>query len=100
MEGKEEKSDVLIVAHGHILRAFAMRWIGRQLTSGVSLLLEGDTLYSNSFDQELIQWYSWWRWYVEVGVDYSESMKERADLNSYEHHNIEEPAILQVTSFN
>lgn len=34
-------SDVLIVAHGHILRAFAMRWIGRELTSGVSLLLEG-----------------------------------------------------------
>lgn len=32
--------DVLIVAHGHILRAFAMRWIGRQLTDGVSLLLE------------------------------------------------------------
>ncbi len=35
-------ADVLIVAHGHILRAFAMRWIGRQLTDGVSLLLEGE----------------------------------------------------------
>ena len=34
--------DVLLVAHGHILRAFAMRWIGRQLTDGVSLLLEGN----------------------------------------------------------
>ena len=34
-------SDVLLVAHGHILRAFAMRWIGRDLTTGVSLLLEG-----------------------------------------------------------
>lgn len=33
--------DVLLVAHGHILRAFAMRWIGRELTEGVSLLLEG-----------------------------------------------------------
>ena len=33
--------DVLIVAHGHILRAFAMRWVGRELTDGVSLLLEG-----------------------------------------------------------
>ena len=42
-KGKEEEAcaDVLIVAHGHILRAFAMRWIGRQLTEGVSLLLEG-----------------------------------------------------------
>ncbi|KAL8687784.1 MAG: hypothetical protein Q9218_006144 [Villophora microphyllina] len=34
-------SDVLLVAHGHILRAFAMRWIKRELTEGVSLLLEG-----------------------------------------------------------
>lgn len=34
-------SDVLIVAHGHILRAFAMRWIKRELTEGVALLLEG-----------------------------------------------------------
>lgn len=33
--------DVLIVAHGHILRAFAMRWIGKGLTEGISLLLEG-----------------------------------------------------------
>ncbi|KAL9597759.1 MAG: hypothetical protein Q9179_004151 [Wetmoreana sp. 5 TL-2023] len=34
-------SDVLLVAHGHILRAFAMRWIKRELTEGVNLLLEG-----------------------------------------------------------
>lgn len=33
--------DVLVVAHGHILRAFAMRWINQELTNGVSLLLEG-----------------------------------------------------------
>lgn len=32
--------DVLIVAHGHILRAFAMRWVGRNLQDGVQLLLE------------------------------------------------------------
>jgi len=36
-------ADILLVAHGHILRAFAMRWIGRQLTDGVSLLLEGES---------------------------------------------------------
>lgn len=36
-------ADVLIVAHGHILRALAMRWIGRELTSGVNLLLEGES---------------------------------------------------------
>ena len=35
-------SDVLIVAHGHILRAFAMRWIKQELTEGVALLLEGE----------------------------------------------------------
>lgn len=33
--------DVLIVAHGHILRAFAMRWIGKELTEGVALILDG-----------------------------------------------------------
>ena len=42
--------DVLLVGHGHILRAFAMRWIGRELTEGVSLLLEGMIA---SFSQDL-----------------------------------------------
>ena len=32
--------DVLLVAHGHILRAFAMRWIGRNLHDNPSMLLE------------------------------------------------------------
>ncbi|KAL7621202.1 Sedoheptulose 1,7-bisphosphatase [Parahypoxylon ruwenzoriense] len=32
--------DVLIVAHGHILRAFAMRWIGKTLQDGPAFLLE------------------------------------------------------------
>ncbi len=40
-EGKIQQPDVVIVAHGHILRAFVMRWIGRPLNQGVSLLLEG-----------------------------------------------------------
>jgi len=57
--------DVLIVAHGHILRAFAMRWIGKPLTEGVSLLLEAGG----------------------VGT------------LSYEHHRIEEPAILLGGAF-
>ena len=38
--------DVLLVAHGHILRAFAMRWIGRELTEGVGLILEGTPSFS------------------------------------------------------
>ena len=33
-------SDVLIVAHGHILRAFAQRWAGQSLHGGPSFLLE------------------------------------------------------------
>ena len=42
-EGKEEgvRGDVVIVAHGHILRAFAQRWVGKRLEEGVGLLLDG-----------------------------------------------------------
>jgi len=53
-------SDVLLVAHGHILRAFAMRWAGKTLPSGPIFLLEAGG----------------------VGT------------MSYEHHSINEPAIL------
>ncbi|KAJ5919226.1 hypothetical protein N7466_010169 [Penicillium verhagenii] len=53
------KGDVLVVAHGHILRAFAMRWVGKSLTE-TSFILEAGS----------------------VGT------------LSYEHHNIEEPAIM------
>lgn len=40
-KGEGVSGDVLVVAHGHILRAFAMRWINQELTNGVSLLLDG-----------------------------------------------------------
>ncbi|KAI9670863.1 MAG: hypothetical protein M1817_003748 [Caeruleum heppii] len=33
-------SDVLLVAHGHILRAFAMRWVGKSLQDNPAFLLE------------------------------------------------------------
>ncbi len=33
--------DVLVVAHGHILRAFAMRWINKPLTQTAFLLEAG-----------------------------------------------------------
>jgi probable phosphoglycerate mutase len=32
--------DVLIVAHGHILRAFAQRWAGQSLQDGPAFLME------------------------------------------------------------
>ncbi|GCB21577.1 sedoheptulose 1,7-bisphosphatase [Aspergillus awamori] len=53
------KGDVLVVAHGHILRAFAMRWTGKPLTETALILEAGG-----------------------VGT------------LSYEHHNIDEPAII------
>ncbi|KAH9905347.1 phosphoglycerate mutase [Xylariomycetidae sp. FL2044] len=57
--------DVLIVAHGHILRAFAMRWVGKSLPGGPAFLLEAGG----------------------VGT------------LSYEHKNIDEPAILLGGAF-
>lgn len=32
--------DILIVAHGHILRALALRWTGQELNAGPAFLLE------------------------------------------------------------
>ncbi|KAF2850970.1 phosphoglycerate mutase family protein-like protein [Plenodomus tracheiphilus IPT5] len=58
-------NDVLIVAHGHILRAFAARWIGKPLQDNPSLILEAGG----------------------VGT------------LSYEHHSVEEPAILLGGAF-
>ena len=45
-EGKGEgekgmRGDVVVVAHGHVLRAFAQRWVGKRLEEGVGLLLDG-----------------------------------------------------------
>ncbi|KAI9804913.1 MAG: hypothetical protein M1833_006216 [Piccolia ochrophora] len=37
---QDTAADVLVVAHGHILRAFAMRWIGKPLQEGPAMLLE------------------------------------------------------------
>ncbi|KAH7361205.1 phosphoglycerate mutase family protein-like protein [Pyrenochaeta sp. MPI-SDFR-AT-0127] len=58
-------NDVLIVAHGHILRSFAARWVGKPLKDNPSLILEAGG----------------------VGT------------LSYEHHSIEEPAILLGGAF-
>ncbi|EEH22085.1 hypothetical protein PABG_04296 [Paracoccidioides brasiliensis Pb03] len=58
------KRDDLVVAHGHISRAFAMRWIGKPLTETAFMLEAGG-----------------------VGT------------LSYEHHNIDEPAILLGGAF-
>ncbi len=39
-KGEAGPGDVLIVAHGHILRAFAMRWVNKTLQDGPTFLLE------------------------------------------------------------
>lgn len=64
-EDKTGANDVLIVAHGHILRAFAARWVGKELKDNPSLILEAGG----------------------VGT------------LSYEHHRVEEPAILLGGAF-
>ena len=38
--GGPQRADVLVVAHGHILRAFAQRWAGQSLKDGPTFLLE------------------------------------------------------------
>ncbi|KAI0021441.1 histidine phosphatase superfamily [Xylariomycetidae sp. FL0641] len=64
-KGQAPQGDVLIVAHGHFLRAFAMRWVNKNLPNGPNLILEAGG----------------------VGT------------LSYEHKNIEEPAILLGGAF-
>ncbi|KAK1148800.1 hypothetical protein N8T08_008685 [Aspergillus melleus] len=56
----ENPSDVLLVAHGHLLRAFTKRWLGYPMEFNLSLMLEPGA----------------------VGV------------LSYQHHSIDEPALL------
>ena len=61
----KEPFDVLIVAHGHILRAFAGRWVDKDIANNPSLILEAGG----------------------VGT------------MSYEHHKMDEPAILLGGAF-
>ncbi|KAF2206664.1 hypothetical protein CERZMDRAFT_52763 [Cercospora zeae-maydis SCOH1-5] len=64
-EEERKPFDVLIVAHGHILRALAGRWVGKDIAANPSLILEAGG----------------------VGT------------LSYEHQNVEEPAILLGGAF-
>lgn len=60
-----EPYDVLVVAHGHVLRALAARWVGKNLQDNPGLILEAGG----------------------VGT------------LSYEHHSLDEPAILLGGAF-
>jgi len=46
----ETPYDVLIVAHGHILRAFAARWIGRDIADNPALILEAGGVGTLSYE--------------------------------------------------
>ncbi|KAF7717887.1 Histidine phosphatase superfamily (clade-1) protein [Penicillium ucsense] len=50
----QHKGDVLVVAHGHILRAFAMRWVGKPLDE-TSLILEAGGVGTLSYEHKNIQ---------------------------------------------
>lgn len=46
--------DVLVVAHGHILRAFAMRWVGKPLTE-TALIMEAGGVGTLSYEHKRIE---------------------------------------------
>lgn len=60
-----EPKDVVLVAHGHLTRAFAKRWLGYDLSFPLSLMMEPGGL----------------------------------GILSYQHHNIDEPALLLGIGF-
>lgn len=62
---ENEACDVLVVGHGHILRCFAARWVGREINVNPQFMLDAGG----------------------VGV------------LSYQHHNIEEPALFLAGAF-
>lgn len=46
--------DVLVVGHGHILRAFAMRWVGKKLSEGPTFLMEAGGVGTLSYEHKSI----------------------------------------------
>ncbi|GIZ38892.1 hypothetical protein CKM354_000229100 [Cercospora kikuchii] len=56
-EDEEERKpfDVLIVAHGHILRALAGRWVGRDIAENPSLILEAGGVGTLSYEHQSLE---------------------------------------------
>lgn len=48
--GSDGTGDVLVVGHGHILRAFAMRWVGKTLQEGPTFLMEAGGVGTLSYE--------------------------------------------------
>jgi len=53
-KGSAQPGDVLLVAHGHILRAFAMRWVQKTLKDGPTFLLEAGGVGTLSYEHHNI----------------------------------------------
>lgn len=51
----EETSDVLVVAHGHILRAFVLRWINRHIEENPSMILEAGGVGVLSYEHHSVE---------------------------------------------
>jgi sedoheptulose-bisphosphatase len=51
---ESEPCDVLVVAHGHILRAFAARFIGKDIAHNPSLILEAGGVGTLRFVQSTV----------------------------------------------
>lgn len=47
--------DVLVVGHGHILRAFAMRWVGKTLQEGPTFLMEAGGVGTLSYEHHSVR---------------------------------------------
>ena len=53
-KGEAPPSDVLIVAHGHILRSFAARWVRKDIADNPSLILEAGGVGTLSYEHQSI----------------------------------------------
>jgi probable phosphoglycerate mutase len=72
----EKACDVVLVAHGHVLRAFVKRWLGYPMEFPLSIMLEPGGI-------GILRW-----------VSGSSGIESLLMSSSYQHHNIKEPALL------
>jgi sedoheptulose-bisphosphatase len=77
---KNVPSDVLIVAHGHILRSFAARWINRSISVNPALILDAGGVGT-------------------LRCAFCYFLEPQANISSYEHQSIHEPALLLGGAF-
>ena len=85
-EGKEP-CDVLVVAHGHILRAFAGRWIGRNVAENPSMILEAGGFGTLRYEIR------------DILISGMLCLCIADLIFSYEHQNMNEPAIVLGGAF-